>query len=56
MQYLSSIELLEGQCQYVGVTRKGKDKKNTMMAYVWMDREKIFISTVSTLDPGLPYT
>ena len=42
MSYLSSIELLEGCGQYVGVTRKIKDKKDTMMAYVWMDRERCY--------------
>ena len=57
MQYLSSIELLEGRGQYVGVTRKGDDDKDAMMAYVWMDRDRrYFISTASTLEPGRPYT
>ena len=52
MQYLSSLELLEGRGQYVGVTRKDKDKKDIMMAYVWMDRDRrYFISTASTLEP-----
>ena len=57
MQYLSSIELLERRGQYVGVTRKGDDEKDVMMAYVWMDRDRrYFISTASTLQPGKPYT
>ena len=56
MQYLSSIELLEGQGQYVGVTRKGNDDKDAMMAYVWMDRDRrYFISTASTLEPTQLY-
>ena len=38
------------------MTREGKDKNGTMMAYVWMDRDRrYFISTASTLEPTQLY-
>ena len=55
MAYLSSIELDEGRGQRVGVVLKSNWAR-TMMAYVWMDRDRrYFISTASSLQDGEDY-
>ena len=51
MEYLSSIELNEGRGQQVVVVLKSNGLP-TMMAYVWMDRNRrCFISTASSRIP-----
>ena len=56
MAYISSIELDEGRGQRVGVVLKTNGVP-TMMAYVWMDRDKrYFISTASSLKYGKDYS
>ena len=56
MAYLLSIELDEGRGQPVGVFIKSNGSP-TMMAYVWMDRERrYFITTASSLQNGKDYS
>ena len=56
MAYLSSIELDEGRGQRVGVVLKTNGVP-TMMAYVWMDRDRrYFISTASLLQDEKDYS
>ena len=43
MAYLLSIELNEGRGQRVGVVLKTNGVP-TMMAYIWMDRERRYLS------------
>ena len=56
MAYLLIIELNEGRGQQVGVVIKTNGAP-TMMAYVWMDRDRrYFISTASLLQDGKDYS
>ena len=56
MAYLSSIELDEGRGQRVGVVLKNNGVP-TMMAYVWMDRDRrYFSSTASSLQDRKDYS
>ena len=51
-----SIELDEGRGQRVGIVLK-RNGVPTMMAYVWMDRERrYFIPTASSLQDGKDYS
>ena len=57
MRYLSSLEMLEGRGQRKGVVLKDENGDPTMMAYVWVDRERrYFISSTSSLQEGQPYS
>ena len=55
MKYLSNIEFNDrGETQ--GVVAKNVNGRATMMAFVWMDRQRrYFIATSSSLQQGLPY-
>ena len=56
MAYLSNVELLS-RGDRTGLIRKDADEQATMMAFVWMDRERrYFVANTSSLAEGEPYT
>jgi hypothetical protein len=56
LPYLSSLELVN-RGDRVGLTAKGPDGEPSMLAFVWMDRNRrYFITNCSSLQEGAPYS
>jgi hypothetical protein len=55
MAYLSNLEMQQ-RGERNGVVTRGADSATTLMAFVWMDRDRrYFIASSSSLEAGLPH-